>query len=216
MAEGERPAERQADLGETIAVYDADAASFADFQWRTADFGAYLDRFLALVPFGPEPVIDAGCGGGRDAAAMAARGYHVIGVDMSARLLAEAKARCADPKARFVLGDIRRLPLPDGCARGVWSNSTLLHLDAEGRGGAVREFRRVLVPGGALFITTSHGAGRRLPRPSATPGLSRWYYETGQAWLEEVVAAAGFRVALSKVEPGIVSGEWLNLLATAV
>jgi ubiquinone/menaquinone biosynthesis C-methylase UbiE len=59
----------------------------------------------------PGDALDAACGTGRYAEYLAGRGHRVVGVDSSPDMLARARARV--PSGEFVLGDLRRLPLPD-------------------------------------------------------------------------------------------------------
>lgn len=53
-------------------------------------------------------LLDVGCGPGRHARALAARGLEVVGVDISPRFV-ELAAEDAPPGATFVVGDARRL-----------------------------------------------------------------------------------------------------------
>src|SRR5256885_5964949 len=54
-------------------------------------------------------VLDAGCGTGRYAAALAGHGYRVTGVDLAPDLVAVARRRGGS--ARFAVGDLSALPL---------------------------------------------------------------------------------------------------------
>ena len=67
---------------------------------------AFLVERLALKP--PARILDAGCGPGRHALALAARGFDVVGVDLSPDFVDLALA-AADEHATFVVGDIRDL-----------------------------------------------------------------------------------------------------------
>ncbi|MGA5822460.1 methyltransferase domain-containing protein [Kitasatospora sp. NPDC094028] len=112
-----------------------------------------LGRKLAL-PVGAR-VLDAGCGSGVVARAMAARfGLVVDGVDVLDVLLAEARrlsARAAlDGRTAFRWGDYHRLPFGDGEFDGAYSMETLVHSYDPRR--ALAEFHRVLRPGGRLVL----------------------------------------------------------------
>jgi ubiquinone/menaquinone biosynthesis C-methylase UbiE len=95
--------------------------------------------------------LDAACGTGCHAAHLAARGHKVIGVDISARMLAIAAAKM--PGGDFRRGDLRRLPVPDQhvdlvvCALALTHEPELAPVFAE--------FARVLRPGGHLVISDS-------------------------------------------------------------
>jgi len=57
-------------------------------------------------------VLDAACGTGAVAQQLVARGHEVVGIDISEAMI--SRARKAVPPARFLLGDITNIPLPDG------------------------------------------------------------------------------------------------------
>ena len=67
----------------------------------------WLTRWLPLIGERAAglPVLEVGCGGGRDSAALVAAGYEVVGVDLSAKAIANARQRV--PSAAFHCQDIR-------------------------------------------------------------------------------------------------------------
>jgi trans-aconitate methyltransferase len=84
------------------------------FAWRS--WPAILD---ALHPLEGRTVLDLGCAVGDQAAALAARGARVIGLDASDDLLLEARAR-GIPNAEFRKADLSALPDLGGPADGIW------------------------------------------------------------------------------------------------
>ncbi|MFF4383003.1 methyltransferase domain-containing protein [Kitasatospora sp. NPDC001547] len=112
-----------------------------------------LGRKLAL-PAGAR-VLDAGCGAGVVARAMAVRfGLTVTGVDVLDFHLAEARRLSArarmGERTAFRWGDFHRLPFGDGEFDGAYSMETLVHSYDPAR--ALAEFHRVLRPGGRLVL----------------------------------------------------------------
>jgi trans-aconitate 2-methyltransferase len=90
-----------------------DAASYDALPLPHVAWGhRVLDRMRLA---GDEVVLDAGCGTGRDAAALLERwpGVRVVGVDGSQQMLDQARARLGD-RATLVRADLtERLPLPE-------------------------------------------------------------------------------------------------------
>ncbi len=101
-------------------------------------------------------MLDAGCGPGQDARALAAYSVPVLGVDISQGMLDEAGERTARrlPKGfiRYALMDMRRLELPDASCRGVWCSASLLHLPMHVAPRAASELVRVTRPGGPIAV----------------------------------------------------------------
>jgi SAM-dependent methyltransferase len=97
-------------------------------------------------------VLDAACGEGYGSYLLARSASEVTGVDVSAEAIAHARARYAAPNLRYVQGSVTALPLADACIDLVVSFETIEHLVAQAE--MLAEFRRVLVPGGALIISS--------------------------------------------------------------
>lgn len=99
-------------------------------------------------------VLDAGCGSGAHAAELVDRGATVTGVDLSGNLLAIARERLG-PRVPLHRVDLSRpLPFADGTFDLVLS-SLVMHYLADWH-PTLREFHRVLVPGGRVVLSTHH------------------------------------------------------------
>ncbi|BDG70795.1 class I SAM-dependent methyltransferase [Roseomonas fluvialis] len=114
-------------------------------RWSRRLAEPFLDA-LALPPGGT--VLDAGCGTGALADAIAARDTtaRITGVDISEAFLVTARARV--PGAAFRTGDIARLPDPDGTYDAALSLLVLQFVPD--RAAAVAEMARVTKPGGLV------------------------------------------------------------------
>ena len=119
---------------------------------------ARLLEILAL-PVGAR-ILDCPCGQGRHAHLLAEAGYRVDGLDYSRALLQVARRRGTGATLRYTRGDMRRLP-----ARWSGRFDAVVNLfssfgffaDPADDITVIREFARVLMPGGTLVW---HGASR--------------------------------------------------------
>jgi SAM-dependent methyltransferase len=108
-----------------------------------------LDR-IDLSP--DAAILDLACGPGRHLRALEARGFHPVGLDLSAPLLRRARRRA--PGCRVLRGDMRRLPLRGGSLHLVTSFFTsfgYFETEEEDR-RVLAEIRRVLRPDGHFLL----------------------------------------------------------------
>jgi SAM-dependent methyltransferase len=125
-----------------------------DSYWRF-----HRDAFLQLVPPPGRLTLDIGCGEGRVARDLKARGHQVVAIDASPTLV--QFAREADPSMEVVLADAARLPLEDQVADLAVAFMSLHDIDD--MPGAVRETFRVLASRGRFCFAVVHpvsSAGR--------------------------------------------------------
>lgn len=114
--------------------------------------GAELTRrTVAAMTLPPSAtLLDLGCGTGTTAALVAAEfGLAVTGVDLSAANVTRAGTRA--PGCHFVQGDVQALPLADASFDGALAECVFSLMPDKAQ--ALREIRRVLVPGGRLGLT---------------------------------------------------------------
>ncbi|ETZ49057.1 class I SAM-dependent methyltransferase [Mycobacterium avium subsp. hominissuis] len=121
------------------------------------NIGEPQPELAALIEQGKfrSDVLDAGCGFAELSLALAARGYTVVGIDLTPTAVAAATRAAAErglPTASFVQADITSFTGYDGRFATV-VDSTLFHsLPVEGRDGYLRSIHRAAAPGASLFI----------------------------------------------------------------
>jgi ubiquinone/menaquinone biosynthesis C-methylase UbiE len=98
--------------------------------------------------------LDVGCGTGTFAIALASSrpDARVIGVDGDAEILARARAKPGADAVEWEEGLAGDLPLPDASADVVTMSLVLHHLLPAQKREALAEAKRVLRPGGSLYI----------------------------------------------------------------
>jgi SAM-dependent methyltransferase len=135
------------------ASYDSAAAAYVEHLYGELE-GKPLDRHL-LNRFAEEVrgkglVADLGCGPGHVTRYVAEQGASVVGVDLSLEMIRWAQ-RLA-PTLDFRVADMRSLDLQDGALAGLISFYSIVHFDAAELTEVLKEFRRLLAPGGVLLI----------------------------------------------------------------
>src|SRR5436189_2996229 len=101
----------------------------------------WLSQFVVETrDFGP--ICEVGCGPGHVARYLHEQGAQMLGIDLSPEMIRWATD--LNPGIDFRVGDFRSLDLADGSLAGVVAFYSVIHLDAEGRATAFKEFRRIL------------------------------------------------------------------------
>ena len=118
----------------------------------------------SLGPLEGRCVLDLGCGKGRFAERLAARGAKVVGVDVAPSMIASARGF---PR---VLGTARRLPFSAGAFDAVIAVEVFEHLASTSISAVLIEVRRVLRPGGLVAIVDKN-AGSWNARRQWLPNL---------------------------------------------
>lgn len=176
--------------------------------WLKASIDAFADTVGDLGP-----VLDVGCGPGTVTAYLAERGLDVAGVDLSPRMI--ENARRLYPQCRFSVSSATDLDLEEASLGGVLGWWSLFNLPREVLPQVLALFARALKPGGH-FITATHVGDEDALRTEAYGGVSvRW---TTHKWrpeqLVELIEQAGLRpVAELRLPPTEYSGPGLVVMA---
>jgi SAM-dependent methyltransferase len=102
-------------------------------------------------------VLDVGCGFANNLVPFADLGCECHGVDLHPEMAATVQGIMdrRGYKTKIQAGSNRSLPYPDACFDLILSVNTLHYEGTEGNiDKALREFRRVIKPGGALYLST--------------------------------------------------------------
>jgi SAM-dependent methyltransferase len=174
------------------AAYDQIAGRFAE---RNAEMLPYIvdsaERWLeAIHQAGSSalPVLDLGCGTGRDTAWLEAHGAYMLGADLSRGMLVEAQKRVRGPLFQL---DMRFLPFRGEALAGIWCQAALLHLPKALAPAALREAWRALKPGGLLHVSVQRGDSEGIEtRPYEA--TERYYAHYQPDEFNRLVRAAGF------------------------
>ena len=126
-----------------------------------------------LHPAAGARLLDVPCGNGRHTLELAARGYRVTGVDISAEFLREAQegAAAAAIDVEWLLADMRFLPWQAEFDGAFCFGNSFGYLDQEGMKVFVASLSRALKPGAHFVLETGMAAESILPSLQ----LRRWF-----------------------------------------
>jgi len=123
--------------------------------------------------------LDVGTGNGRHAAVLADSVETVIGLDVSAALLAVATRRLGD-RVAAMLGDATRLPIRSATVDVALAIATIHHLPtATTRRASLAELARVLTPGGRALVSVWSTAHDRFDGDTGFDTTVAWTLPSG-------------------------------------
>jgi SAM-dependent methyltransferase len=149
-------------------------------------------RALRRAP--PRRILDVGCGTGLLSARIHAEmpGSRVVGCDFSGGMLGRARQRTA--RVHWVRANALRLPFADERFDGLVSTEAFHWFPDQP--AALRDFRRVLAPGGRLLLSLINPPSEALSRITRAGSvlMGEPLYWPTRTRMREQVEAAGFRV----------------------
>ena len=193
---------RQKDINKLRESYDQVAEEYVarisdELEHKPFD-RELLDRFAADVS-DLGPVCDIGCGPGHVAYYLYNRGVNVLGIDLSQSMVEQA--RRLYPAIEFQQGDMSSLNVDDEVWGGIVAFYSIIHIPREDVIRVLREFKRVLRPGGLLFLSFHQGQeiihldewwGKQV-------SLDFIFFERSE--MEAYLRAAGFAIEYSLERP---------------
>lgn len=137
---------------ETLAFYGSEACAYVA-RYR-GEQNHDLASFLARLPPAGR-VLELGCGGSGDTAAMLAHGFDVVPTDGSPEIAREASAFLGRSVQVLRFEDLKYEEAYDG----VWASACLLHVPLTDLSTVLARVHRALRPGGLFYASYKAGVG---------------------------------------------------------
>ncbi|MBT9148375.1 MAG: putative S-adenosylmethionine-dependent methyltransferase [Syntrophomonadaceae bacterium] len=149
--------------------------------------------FDLLASVKARTILDLGCGGGWLSKVLSAKGYRIIGIDISTVLIKTA-TKAASENLGFLVGDCMNLPFRDNRFDLIVGVGILHHLDPD---KALAECHRVLSKNGSILFMEPNAlsplmtVGRKLVRVDICTEAEKPFVPT---YLKDTMIKAGFEV----------------------
>ncbi|MEO8973374.1 MAG: class I SAM-dependent methyltransferase [Ktedonobacteraceae bacterium] len=146
------------------------------------------------------PIVDIGCGPGRDALLLAQMGFDILATDLSEAMLDEARKRTHEqPEAErisFRRMDMRHLKFADASCAGLWVSASFLHIPKRENQTVLQEFARVLPTGGPITLLVKEQDAGEVERYEVQQktGTTRFFARHNGAELWTLLEQTGFQV----------------------
>lgn len=166
----------------TLAFYEANARRYSqDF---CQAHSRHLDKFLDRLATGAR-ILELGCGGGRDSARMAGRGFIVDATDASVAMVDQVREAYGLPARRMRFDELSVADAYDA----IWAHACLIHVARADFAAVLAAIFKALRPGGWHFANFKLGDGE------GRDPLGRLTNFPDEAWLDDAYRTAGFSIA---------------------
>lgn len=138
-------------------TYDSDAASYFA-AYDSLRFSKVHRQFIPYLPAKGGKILDIGCGSGRDAYALARRGYFVTAVDPSEELLSLASKKNDHPRVTWLNDHLPALSkLGSERYEFVLVSAVWMHISADQQESSLQRLAKLVTPNGYVAITLRFG-----------------------------------------------------------
>jgi len=174
----------------TLGFYASEASVYVSRSQGTVN--RHLHAFLDRLPQGAR-ILEIGCGGGNDCAAMLERGFDVHPTDGVMEMASKAEERLGRPVRVMRFDELDAVGLYDA----VWASASLLHVPRQQLTAVLERVWIALRPGGLHYASYKSGGVERRDRfgryfnsltiedvDQAYTGAGRW----SLCWTEELMA----------------------------
>ena len=140
----------------TLAFYEKHSQEYYK-STVDVDMHELYGPFLSELPSAGR-ILDAGCGSGRDTKAFLERGYRVLAIDASPKMVQLATALTGQSCAVLRFQEMEFQEEFDG----IWACASLLHVPKSQMHDVMHRFIQALKPGGIFYLSLKEGEGEHV------------------------------------------------------
>lgn len=134
----------------TLNYYNNNAKSFHENTFNV-NMDTIYEKFLKYV--NGNSILDLGCGSGRDVKYFEEKGYEVIGIDFSQKLIEIGRNNV---KSKLIVKDFLSLNYKEEF-NGIWACASLLHLNIKDMKIVLDNIYNALKDDGVIYISLKYG-----------------------------------------------------------
>lgn len=170
-------------------AYDLIADDYNRELWDDLQYSEYIDKFLQYLT-GSE-VLDIGCAIGSFTKYIADKGYKITGIDISPKMIENAKRRVSN--AYFEVMDMLELDL-NKKYDGIMAINSTIHIEKKNMLDLFKSINGLLNEAGIFFIILQEGIGECEVEEPFDPNIKELvsYYQTDE--VEDLFVRANFEV----------------------
>lgn len=169
-----------------------------------------FSKLLNNTSIHPKTILDLGCGPGRDINFFVKQGFKCSGIDLSKETLTIAQKNC--PDSEFFMMDMIDLQFQTNSFAGLWSCGSFYHLTKEEGNRALKEFNRVLKPGGIFFLAVKKGQKEEFENRKEYYELPKFYSFYQEEEILNLLKSNGFKILYYNIE--YKQYTWINIFST--
>jgi SAM-dependent methyltransferase len=149
-------------MDETVAAFDSSVEEYFEATKDLTPEQINIRNVFMEEVRGNRKVLDLGCGPGRDSKIFSEKGYDIIGVDISPRMITKAKQIA--PKAEFKVMSFLNLQFDDESLGAVWFEDGLPYIRKGYAPKLIKDISKVLRKGGTFYVSVTEGTNAGMVR----------------------------------------------------
>ena len=199
----------------TIESYDKNINEYIK---NVKDLHPYKEsNFFLYLLDKKSSILDLGCGSGRDSKIFADKGYKVMGIDLSRKMIETCNKLVKN--ADFKVMDMMKLNFKDDSFDAVWANAAFCHISKKDIPKAIKEAYRVLKKDEIFYLSLKEGKGELLEADERYGGVKKFWSFFQKKEIEKILKKTGFKIIKSyvkKTKDSYATHPWISIFCKKI